>query len=120
MPEILTEHPDIVIKVLTSQGARCGTGAPQKILTKCSADHFCSLAGGEICVFGPGELGKMTQLAPAEVCTPAAKSPSTGAMLPGDESVRNGQLYAISVPLAVAVVVVGVIGIHRRYKEATH
>lgn len=120
MPEILTKHPEIVIKVLASQGARCGTGAPQKILTKCPADHFCSLAGGELCVFGLGDVATMTQLAPSELCTPAAQPPATGALVPADHPVRNGQLLTISVPLAVAVVVVGVIGMRRRRREATH
>lgn len=54
----------IALKVLTSQVARCGVGVTPKILTKCSADKFCALAGGELCVYGPRELVQMTQLSP--------------------------------------------------------
>jgi len=34
----------------------------QKILTKCPAERFCSLPTGEICVYGIGEISKMTQI----------------------------------------------------------
>lgn len=79
MPEILTKHPEIVLQVLKSQGAQCGTGAAPKILTRCPPEKFCKLSGGELCVFGPEELSKMTQLVPAEVCRDRA----SGALIPG-------------------------------------
>ncbi len=62
MPEVLTKHPDVVLKVLESGGARCGDGLPQKILTKCPQEVFCALPGGEMCVYGVADFGAMTQL----------------------------------------------------------
>jgi hypothetical protein len=49
MPEILTKHPEMVLQVLNSQGAQCGTGAAPKILTRCPPEKFCKLSGGELC-----------------------------------------------------------------------
>lgn len=49
MPEQITKYPDVTLKVLKGAGAVCGEGAPQKILTQCPAERFCSLPTGEIC-----------------------------------------------------------------------
>jgi hypothetical protein len=68
MPEVVTKHPDVVKEVLQSAGAKCGVGAPQKILTKCPREQFCALPGGEVCVYAPSEVGEMTQLTRAELC----------------------------------------------------
>jgi hypothetical protein len=68
MPEVVTKHPEIVKEVLQSAGAKCGAGAPQKILTKCPREQFCALPGGEICVYPVSEIPKMTQLSRAELC----------------------------------------------------
>ena len=66
-------------------------------------------------MFGPNELGAMTQLAPAQLCSSSA--PAAGALVPGDRPGGDpSQLYAISVPLGVAVVVVGLVGFRRRRK----
>ncbi len=61
MPEIISRYPEITLKVLKESGARCGEGLPQKILTKCPEERFCSLPTGEICVYGINELHKTTQ-----------------------------------------------------------
>src|SRR5687768_12887207 len=68
MPELLTKHPDAALQVLKSQGAQCGAAIKPKILTRCPPDKFCVLSGGELCVYGPEELGQMTQLSRGEVC----------------------------------------------------
>ena len=118
MPEILTRHPDIVLKVLKSQGAECGTGAKQKILTKCPPEKFCALAGGELCIFGSSELGKMTQLAPTDVCKTAATS-SEGVMLVDPLAARDiaptmGQMFAGVIPIAIAILLAGYFGLRRK------
>lgn len=67
MPEVLTRHPDTVLEVLKSAGARCGVGAPQTILTKCPRDSFCALPGGETCVYDIADVGEMTQISAADL-----------------------------------------------------
>jgi hypothetical protein len=62
MPEVLTKHPDVVLAVLESGGAECGDGLPQEILKQCPKEAFCKLPGGEMCVYGLGEVGAMTQI----------------------------------------------------------
>ena len=62
MPEQITKYPDVTLKVLKGAGAVCGEGAPQKILTQCPAERFCSLPTGEICVYGISEIPRMTQI----------------------------------------------------------
>lgn len=115
MPEILTEHPDVVLKVLASQGAKCGVGVPPKVLTSCPADRFCSLAGGELCVVGTDEV---TQLAPDEPGPLATRAPAAGAIVPGDQHGLDSQLYTISIPLGIVVLVVGLAGLRRRRRPA--
>ncbi|MBY4897506.1 hypothetical protein [Cupriavidus sp. AU9028] len=63
MPEQLTKHPDVTLQVLRSAGARCGTGDAPQILTRCPAERFCQLPGGEICVYGIDDAAGMTQFA---------------------------------------------------------
>ena len=67
MPEQLTKHPEVTIQVLRSAGAQCGEGSVQEILTKCPADSFCKLPGGEICVYGLADASKMTQISTSEL-----------------------------------------------------
>lgn len=99
MPEILSKHPELVIEVLERQGAACGDGVAPKILTSCPPEKFCSLAGGELCVFGPGELAAMTQLEQDEVCAGAA---ARTAQPPDDrEPTRDAQVSALVVIAAV-------------------
>jgi hypothetical protein len=84
MPEVITKHPEIVKEVLQSAGAKCGTGEPQKILTKCPRAQFCALPGGEICVYGVNDIPRMTQLSRSEICgarteaDPPAEPPVAG------------------------------------------
>ena len=67
MPELLTKHPEVAIQVLEGGGARCGPGQPQKILTQCRPERFCTTSSGELCVFGLDELSSMTQITQAEL-----------------------------------------------------
>lgn len=81
MPEQLTKHPEVTLKVLRSAGAKCAEGTKQQILTQCPAERFCKLPGGEICVFGLSDASKMTQITAAEwkalvQSLPAARSSS--------------------------------------------
>ena len=66
MPEQLTKHPDVTLQVLRSSGATCAEGAAQDILTRCPAERFCKLPGGELCIFGLPDASKMTQITVAE------------------------------------------------------
>jgi hypothetical protein len=66
MPEQLTKYPDVTLEVLRSSGAKCGVGAAQEILTRCPAERFCKLPGGELCVYGLSEARRMTQIGDAE------------------------------------------------------
>jgi hypothetical protein len=86
MPEQLTKHPEVTLQVLRSAGARCGEGTEQAILTQCPAERFCKLPGGELCVFGLGDAGRMTQISAAEWQRLAAPggAPAPVAALGGD------------------------------------
>ena len=66
MPEQLTKHPEVTLQVLRSAGAQCAQGAAQDILTRCPADRFCKLPGGELCVFGLSDASRMTQVSAEE------------------------------------------------------
>lgn len=83
MPELLTKHPDIVLQILKTQGAQCGPGTKAKILTRCPAEKFCTLQGGELCIYGPGEMSLMTQLSCGEVCAAPRKSSVADGPVPG-------------------------------------
>lgn len=61
MPEIISRYPEVTLKVLKEAGAKCGEGLPQKILTKCPEERFCSLPTGETCVYGVNETYKASQ-----------------------------------------------------------
>jgi hypothetical protein len=88
MPEQITKHPEVTLKVLKGAGARCGEGVQPKILTKCPAEQFCSLPTGEICVYGIADIPKMTQITSEElasvVCPRAGAE--AGVSSPGIES----------------------------------
>ena len=79
MPEQLTKYPEVTMQVLESAGARCGEGGPQKILTQCPAERFCSLPGGEVCVYGVEQALQMTQIAPADLAAVICPSAETQA-----------------------------------------
>lgn len=67
MPELLTQHPEVAIKVLKDAKIDCGTGAPQKILTTCPKEQFCSLPTGELCLYDTTQINQMTQIQPIDL-----------------------------------------------------
>ncbi len=77
MPELLTKHPDATFTVLKSAGAKCGVGEPQQILKQCPKESFCSMPGGEACVYSLPQVGQMTQITKQDlaqyVCKPERK-----------------------------------------------
>jgi hypothetical protein len=109
MPEVITKHPDVVKEVLQSAGAKCGVGAPQKILTKCPREQFCSLPGGEICVYPVSRIPDMTQLTRAELC-----QPRTEALPPAGKGTEWG-LGAV-LPAFIA----GALMVGRRWRRSRH
>ena len=61
MPELLTEHPKIAMKILSKMGATCGKG-PKRILKSCPTENFCSIPKiGEFCVLGTDQADQLTQ-----------------------------------------------------------
>lgn len=103
MPEQLTKHPEVTLQVLRSAGARCGEGAPQEILKQCPAQRFCKLPGGEVCVYGLPESGRMTQVSAAEwqaiASAPAAPRPDA-AWIAGAAGLVVGVLVALALQRA--------------------
>ena len=67
MPEQISKYPDVTLKILKEAGAVCGEGAPQKILTACPPERFCSLPSGEICIYGIADIPMMTQITEQEL-----------------------------------------------------
>lgn len=104
MPEVITKHPDVVKQVLESAGARCGAGERQEILTKCPRDRFCKLPGGEICIYGVGDVGQMTQLSRAEICG-ARTETRPPADVNGGTTAALG--LAVGLPVLAAAIVLG-------------
>jgi hypothetical protein len=113
MPEVITKHPDIVLEVLQSAGARCGVGEQQKILTRCPRERFCALPGGEICVYTPRELQTMTQLSRAETCQARADGGPPAGRTAGGIAAEWGLAATLPAVLA-AVVLLGRRGSARR------
>ena len=107
MPEQLTKHPEVTLKVLRSSGAQCAEGARQEILTQCPAQRFCKLPGGEICVFGLSDASKMTQITSADwkalmqslPAAPVGSSESGGAevLLSSGSGLIAGAVMALAV-----------------------
>jgi hypothetical protein len=98
MPEIITKYPDVTTQVLASAGARCGVGEPQKILTRCPRESFCAFPGGEVCVYGLGDVAKMTQVTRREIC----ERPAQGAALDLDATLA-APAFAVALVLVAAV-----------------
>jgi hypothetical protein len=67
MPEQISKYPEVTLEVLKGAGAVCGEGAPQKILTQCPVERFCSLPTGEMCIYGIHEIPTMTQIKSEEL-----------------------------------------------------
>jgi hypothetical protein len=102
MPEQITKHPDVTLKVLKGAGARCGEGVQPKILTKCPPERFCSLPTGEICVYGIADIPKMTQITTNELAAVVCPRPAgqAGFSLP---SIESGLLVGALFLLAMVV-----------------
>lgn len=102
MPEQITKHPDVTIQVLQSAGAKCGPGVQKQILTKCPADRFCALPGGEMCIYGTDQVAQMTQITPRELCPPAR----AGFGFPGEMGWSDAGALGLTFALGLAVGVV--------------
>ncbi len=89
MPEVLTKYPDIVIRVLQGNDARCGKGVRPRILKHCPREQFCALKTGEICVYGLQDIPKMTQIRAEELAAIVCRNgANTAAVVPvGMESI---------------------------------
>jgi hypothetical protein len=107
MPEQLTEHPEVTLQVLRSAGASCAEGAPQDMLTRCPTERFCTLPGGEICVYGLSDASKMTQITATEwrALLPSAlpESPSTSQSFMSEALLGGGLGLLAGVAIALAV-----------------
>jgi len=67
VPEQISKYPEVTLKILKEAGAVCAEGAPQKILTACPPERFCSLPSGEVCIYGIADIPNMTQITPQEL-----------------------------------------------------
>lgn len=56
MSQQITQHLDATRHLLNGMGAQCGQGLPQKNLKDCTKERFCSFPGGEMCIYGAGQL----------------------------------------------------------------
>lgn len=101
MPEQISKYPDVTLEVLKGAGAVCGEGAPQKILTQCPSEQFCSLPTGEICVYGIKDIPQMTQITTQElanvVCPTAQESDEVSAMLLGADWVLLAAVFVAGI-----------------------
>jgi len=82
MPEQISKYPEVTLKILKEAGAVCAEGAPQKILTACPPERFCSLPTGEVCIYGIADIAAMTQITAqelAKVVCPGGEKDATGA-----------------------------------------
>jgi hypothetical protein len=84
------------LQVLKSGGARYASGAAPEILTRCPAERFCKLPGGEVCIYGFADAPRMTQPSVADWQALAqAVAPPVGAngsawLLPGGAGLLLG------------------------------
>jgi hypothetical protein len=62
MPEQLTKHPEITMRVLRGAGGKCGEGLKPELLVSCPPARFCKMPDGEICVYGLDDAARMTQI----------------------------------------------------------
>jgi len=88
MPEQISKYPEVTLDVLKGAGAVCGEGAPQKILTRCPDERFCSLPTGEICVYGIQDIPQMTQITAqdlARIVCPSGEQSALGSAALGSD-----------------------------------
>lgn len=76
MPEQLSKHPEVTLKVLEGAGAVCGKGATQEILTQCPPEQFCALPTGEVCIYGLDQISQMTQITPHDLAAALGRVPA--------------------------------------------
>ncbi|HET6893566.1 MAG TPA: hypothetical protein VFH31_20880 [Pyrinomonadaceae bacterium] len=107
MPEQISKYPDVTLEVLKGAGALCGEGAPQKILTQCPAERFCSLPTGEVCVYGIKEIPQMTQITPQElahVVSPRAQQDgAVPGLMSGIEGLMLGVVFIVGLALGMVL-----------------
>jgi hypothetical protein len=120
MPEMLTKYPEVALQVLRSQGAQCGGAHKAKILTKCPAERFCVLSGGELCVYGVNEISQMTQLSHADLCGGPKNIADEACNTTEDPQPPNMSLsavgYAAGLPMTLSVVLVAAFRRPRRQR----
>ena len=103
MPELVSKYPEVTLQVLKSAGAMCGEGVAAKILTRCPAERFCSLPGGELCVYGLDGISGMTQISGREWANAACP----GGASPWGLSVEAGTEWAALAAVFAAGLVLG-------------
>ncbi|HJV73040.1 MAG TPA: hypothetical protein VJ654_02360 [Noviherbaspirillum sp.] len=94
MPEQITKHPEVTLKILREAGALCGEGAPQKILTQCPKERFCSLKSGEMCIYGIEQIPQMTQIKAQELAAVVAPKEISAA-----EGIAVGAVFVAGIAL---------------------
>ena len=104
MPEQISKYPDVTLQVLKGAGAACGVGAPQKILTHCPKERFCSLPSGEMCIYGIEQIPQMTQIKPQEIAavvTPATRgtAPQGATEISALEGLTIGAVFIAGIAL---------------------
>lgn len=106
MPEQITKHPEVTMRVLESAGAQCAEGRPQRILTECPEEQFCSLPGGEVCIYGIAQIPEMTQITPQElarVVCPAEQAATAGPAAAADPPLLAADAVTLSGTFLVAL-----------------
>lgn len=116
MPEVLTKHPDVVRQLIEKTGGRCGEGQKQTILKACPPAQFCTMPGGELCIYGVEQARSMTQISAGELREHLCPE-TAGASAPADAAACgaacNVDAASPSAGLALAVAVLGATGLRR-------
>jgi hypothetical protein len=69
MPELLTKHPEVAMQLIERAGRRCGPGQRQSILKDCPPERFCTVPGGELCVYGLEQAHSMKKITATDFAT---------------------------------------------------
>lgn len=112
MSELLAKHPEAILQALQGAGA-CGPGTPSKDLATCPAERYCALpGGGELCVYGLPEIGRMTQISKDELSASlVVPSPAASPEAPPAREITGTEV------LAVALVFVAGIAVGRKWAK---